>query len=226
MEQNLYNSNDEQYKHVINLLRELPKVNAENNFEYNLKVKIENKNFKLISEQKKSIFSWKIFFPVGSLATASLVVAIFFISNSQENFENPFQISPRLRTNISSNLANAQKNIINGIISSNDVILRKKLAVAQSTPTSKNNSYNYKSAKIKPKIAFPFKESNSTNLDEALNSENNIKDIDNRATLTSGGNTEFFDGFFMREQVDKKYVETLKARLDSLKREFYQKERR
>lgn len=30
----------------------------------------------------------------------------------------------------------------------------------------------------------------------------------------------------MREKVDKKYVETLKARLDSLKREFYEKERR
>ena len=52
MEQKLYNSNDEQYKHVVNLLRELPKVKAENNFEYNLKVRIENKNFELKTEQK------------------------------------------------------------------------------------------------------------------------------------------------------------------------------
>lgn len=224
MEQKLYNSNDEQYKHVVNLLRELPKVKAENNFEYNLKVRIENKNFELKTEYKNSIFPWKILVPIGSFTTAALVIALFLMSNSQENFENPFQISPRLRTSVSSNLLNSKNNITDGVISSNDVILKKKKVVTKSKTISMSDVNN--NNEITAKIAFPFKESSSTNLDEALHNKNNVKDIDNRATLTSGGNTEFFDGFFMREKVDKKYVETLKARLDSLKREFYEKERR
>ena len=42
-----------------------------------------------------------------------------------------------------------------------------------------------------------------------------------RATLVGGNNSSlFFDGFYIREEVDKKYVEAMKARLDSLKREM------
>ncbi|MCB9248979.1 MAG: hypothetical protein H6613_10775 [Ignavibacteriales bacterium] len=53
MKKNLYNSNDEKYKRVINLLNDLPKVKTDANFEYNLKVRIENKNFNIREEKSR-----------------------------------------------------------------------------------------------------------------------------------------------------------------------------
>ncbi|MEE9432220.1 MAG: hypothetical protein V3V16_14315, partial [Melioribacteraceae bacterium] len=45
--------------------------------------------------------------------------------------------------------------------------------------------------------------------------------IDRRASLANAGSSNArFDGFFLREEVDKEYVEAMKARMDSLKRNY------
>ncbi|MBK8945485.1 MAG: hypothetical protein IPM32_09485 [Ignavibacteriae bacterium] len=229
MEQKFYNSNDEQYKHVINLLRELPKVKAENNFEYNLKVKIQNKNFALKTEKKYSFFPWKVLIPVGSFATAAIVISLFFLNTDPENFENPFQISPKLRTEISGSLLNSKNLTANSEINQNDVIIKKKREIAQNSKNSNLQNKEKENQIITENnnsTKFPFSNYKSTNLDQALQNENKSTNIDRRATLASRNNSPFFNGFYMREEVDKKYVETLKAKLDSLKREMYkQKER-
>ena len=55
MKNNLYNSSDEEFQHVIKLLKELPKETAPSNFEYNLSVRIKNKNFDLKTSEKSSL---------------------------------------------------------------------------------------------------------------------------------------------------------------------------
>jgi len=45
MKKDLYNSTNKEFNHVIKLLKELPKEQAPDNFEYNLLTKIKNKNF-------------------------------------------------------------------------------------------------------------------------------------------------------------------------------------
>ncbi|MBK7104102.1 MAG: hypothetical protein IPH62_02320 [Ignavibacteriae bacterium] len=230
MEQNLYNSNDEQYKHVINLLKELPKVKADDNFEYNLKVKIQNKNFETKTDKKFSFFPWKVLIPVGSFATAAVVISLFFLNADPENFENPFQISPKLRTESAGNLLNSQSITSNSEVNKNDVIVKSKSVVSENISDKNIQNEVKKSQEIAQsfdKSKFPFNNYKSTNLDQALqNNDNNPRTIDRRATLANRSNSLIFDGFYIREEVDKKYVETLKAKLDSLKREMYkQKER-
>ena len=73
MKKNLYNSKDEEYQHVISLLQNLPQVKASENFEYNLRVKIENNNFDLKTEKNHaSIGWWK--FTVPAMATTAAVI--------------------------------------------------------------------------------------------------------------------------------------------------------
>ena len=126
MKKNGYNFNDDQFEHVANLLKDLPKIKAPNNFEYNLKIKIENKNFDLNTSEQKAFSIWKVFIPATGLIVAS-VFSFFFFSNSAENFENPFQIQPKLRTEIGSNILSAADFSKNLKINENDVVVATKL---------------------------------------------------------------------------------------------------
>ncbi|MCB0743139.1 MAG: hypothetical protein KDC67_04485 [Ignavibacteriae bacterium] len=218
MKKNLYNSNDEKYKRVINLLNDLPKVKTDANFEYNLKVRIENKNFN-IREEKVGFSLWKIFIPAGTVAAAFLVFSLYSF-NSNENFENPFKMQPQLRSEMMGNFTSTTSKAIKGEISNNDVIIKQNSAdeIVSVLPKAENKlRFNSKNNNVE----FPFKNYKSTDIDEVLNNNNVLPSQNGRATLVGGNNSSlFFDGFYIREEVDKKYVEAMKARLDSLKREM------
>ncbi len=71
----------------------------------------------------------------------------------------------------------------------------------------------------KKKADFPFNEANSTNLDEELSKTGNYRNINGKTSLVGGAKSRSaFQGFYIREEVDKEYVETLKARNDSLRK--------
>ncbi len=218
MNKNFYNSNDEEHQHVIKLLKELPKEKAPDNFEYNLSTKIENKNFGLNTKEPKFLFPWKFLIPAtGAMLSVLLLFFVFFSEN--DTIENPFLIKPKLRTELGSNILNSAVNTLDSknTISENDVIIQKNnpISVAEKTPQAKKNAIN-ESELQKPN--FPF--NNSTNLDEAI-SENSKSVANRRASLAGNSNLEsVFNGFYIRNEVDKKYVEALKARIDSLKREY------
>ena len=214
MKNNLYNSNDDEHQHVIKLLKELPQEKAPDNFEYNLSVKIKNKNFNLNNKESKFLFPWKVLLPASGAVLTSLLL-FFIVFSENESLENPFQFEPKLRTELSSNLLKSSNKVLDekNTISDNDVIIQKKKlknVVPQSSP------------KVKERLAetelqkpdFPF--NNSTNLDDAVG-ELKRSDISSRASLAGRSN---FNGFYIRNEVDKKYVEALKARIDSLKNEY------
>jgi hypothetical protein len=227
MKENGYNFNDDQFEHVTKLLRDLPKVKATDNFEYNLKVKIENRNFDLNTSERKSFSAWKIFVPATGLVAAS-VFSFFFFNNSTEIFENPFQIKPKLRTEISSNILSAADFSKNLKINENDVVIATKLKPMVKKQKFKRKIQNKQS--IASNINLPFDTSNSTDLDEAISKSNSKRNIDRRASLANAGNQSTrFDGFFLGEEVDKEYVEAMRARMDSLKKNYLlqrQKQRR
>jgi len=63
-------------------------------------------------------------------------------------------------------------------------------------------------------------------LDEALNSAPRSTRISRNASLVGKRSTTFFNGFYIREEVDKEYVEAMKARMDSLKKTMKHKQRK
>lgn len=219
MNKNVYNSNDSEYQHVIRLLKELPKEKAPDNFEYNLSVKIKNKNFGLNTKEQRVLFPWKIFMPATGVVAAALLVFFTFFSES-ETFENPFQLQPKLRTELSASLQKNTQNTLdnNNFISENDVIFKNKNVNKDETTKSPSKSKSIIASVENEKPNFPF--NNSTNLDEVITGDTEGK-ISNKASLAGRSDLQSsFNGFFIRNEVDKAYVEALKARMDSLKKEY------
>ena len=53
-------TDDNEFKELKKLLKDLPKVNAPDNFEFNLMTKIQNKSFEVKSEKKKGWLTWSL----------------------------------------------------------------------------------------------------------------------------------------------------------------------
>ncbi|PID60419.1 MAG: hypothetical protein CR986_03950 [Ignavibacteriae bacterium] len=220
MKKDFYNSKDEEYEHVLKLLKELPREKAPDNFEYNLKVRIENKNFG--NAEKRFLFFPKILLPATGAVFAALILFFTFF-NEQEEQENPFQILPQTRSSITQPITKNVRTKFFSLkrerITPNDVIIKPE----ETELKNENNIVNAKKViakNTKEKSDFPFEDYEDTNLDEILKEKRNQTNINSRATLTGATNSPstFFDGFHIREEVDAKYVEALKARLDSLKK--------
>lgn len=234
MKKNFYNSKDDANKHVKNLLKELPKIQAADNFEYNLKVKIQNKNFGLNTEKEPRFNPWKIFAPATGILVASLAVFIFIFNSNPDSLDNPFQIIPKLRSEMQSSFMNSS--ILNHSfgdaqkVSELDVIVKenKKKEIAKAAPKDLviDEKRAQKLVKSKKK-EFPFENYASTDLDKVLEKTGNTNGLINRARLAGQSSSNYyFDGFFIGEEVDKEYVESLKARLDSVKMEILKKKRK
>ncbi len=223
MKTNFYNSKDEDYEHVKKLLKDLPKVNAPDNFEFNLKTKIENKNFGLNSNEKKGFNPWAIFVPASGIIVASLLAFVFFFNNNPESLENPFKIVPKLRSEISSNLFGSSN--FNNIFDKSEKVNELDVIVKENEKSGLIASEE-KSVKKLVKLSvrkkdFPFENYASTDIDKVLKSKRSENSLGRQVQLTGRGSARnYFNGFFMGEEVDKEYVEALKARLDSVKKEI------
>lgn len=221
MKKNSYNSYDEKHQHVISLLKELPREKALDDFEYILRVKIENKNFDLKTEKKSFFPLWKIIVPATGTAVAAILLFVISLGEP-ENLENPFQIEPQPRAVNSStgydNISESIKEKGTGNISDKDVLIttqREKIFRKESRKVNRNDVL-ISEPNIKPD--FPFKEESSTNLDDLRNQRNKFA-LRSSASLTGRSNSEyFFNGFYIREEVDKEYVDKLRAKIDSLKK--------
>jgi hypothetical protein len=226
MSKNRYNFNDNEFQHVKKLLRELPKEKAADNFEYNLMVKIKNGNFEELKYEKRNFSLWKILVPVTGIVTA--VFLFFFLFNvSEENSENLFQTIPQLRTEISGNL-NIPVSVTKKVfgkrrITSQDVVLIEPKETDIPTKVITKKKIKSKPSGYQGMAALPFKIDNSTNLDAVVHN-NNRNNADRRATLAGmNSSNSRFDGFFLGEEIDRKEVEAMKARIDSIKKMFFLK---
>ncbi len=225
MSKNRYNFNENEFEQIKKLLKELPKEKAADNFEYNLMVKINNGNFEKVRSGKDSFPLWKIFVPAAGIVTA--VLLFFFLFNvTEENSENPFHIPPKLRTEISGNLTvplEATKKVFGlNKITNQDVVIIESPKIDKKKAALPNTKIQKRHSRHQGMAALPFKLTNSTNLDVAVNSKKSMSrnNINNRATLAGMGNTSNsrFYGFYIGEEIDRKDVEAMKARIDSIKR--------
>lgn len=222
MSNNLYNNKEEENQHVIKLLSELPKENAPDNFEYNLSVKIKNKNFGLSTKEPSVFAPWKVLVPAFGTIAASVLV-FFTVFNDSNSLENPFQIQPQLRTELAGSLQKSSELISNfgneSKINQNDVVLKEEVVEFEILADVETNTINRRARTNKKKADFPFNDANATNLDEELSKSTNSRSVGGNVSLVGGANPRSsFQGFYIRDEVDKEYVEALKARNDSLRK--------
>jgi len=94
--------NDEKkYEDVIKSLKSLRKVDAPENFEADLKRRINSEKF---SEKERKSFWENVFVParlIPSLGLVAAAVVIFFVvETNSEEMDNPFLIEPRVREDV------------------------------------------------------------------------------------------------------------------------------
>ena len=92
---------EKKYEDVIKALKGLKKVNAPENFEADLKRRINSEKF---SKKERKSFWENIFVPaklIPSLGLVAAAVIIFFVvETNSEEMDNPFLIEPRVREDI------------------------------------------------------------------------------------------------------------------------------
>lgn len=190
-------TDDNQYKELKKLLKEIPKVSAPDNFEFNLMTKIQNKNFEMKSKKKKTIFSWALTPAIGFAASVFLILFLFTGNENLDN-SNSWQIAPKL---IESSIAETVSSI------------RSELNSKKAPMVKRVNKKETKN-ELDAQQQLPFDTRTSVSLDEGLQSDVNPNSNFGSARLAGSSNDGLimFNGFFLREVKRDERKDTLKDR--------------
>lgn len=197
-------TDDNEFSELKKLLKEIPKVDAPDNFEFELMTRIQNQNFEIKYEKKKNIFSWAL---TPAIAFAASVFLIFFIFTGEDDLhDNPWNIAPRLIDENIAEVQNIQPKIsVNG--KNADTKLNKSTSKKIENKRLATNNFKVKD--------FPFDKESSVNLDEVLQTEQKLNAGIGSAQLASSSNNSRFDGFFLREIKEIPRKDSLESKKDS-----------
>lgn len=219
MEEKNYNSinEDSRFQDLTKMLQELPKIKAEDNFEFNLLAKIKNGNYDA-KKYKESHVGWTwIYAPATALLLSAIL--IFFVFNPEsEEFDNPLMANPPLRT------LNTPDTMMTNFLS------KAETQVAQNEKPAKQNSDNSNKSKteesyvvvlqpndvvVREKMPYPFEE--GVDIDNYVG-QSGLQGQGGGQLANYGENYFEFDGFFIRVKPNKELILREKARLDSLRK--------
>lgn len=214
---NSYNDDEIKFARMLNDLKELPKVNAPDNFEYNLLTKIQNKNFGAEKTERVK-FNFIKFFAPSAAVVAVIILFFLFLPTANRQNDNPLMSDPPVIG------GNHEVNVPQESLQSN---MRESEATQQfsekgnkefaQAPASNNKAARDESVKQNGK--YPILRSRSVALDDYISGDSQKSNDLKRASVVSSGNEESeFDGFFVREQADKQTVEKYRMMIDSLKK--------
>jgi hypothetical protein len=201
----IYNENDLKQSKLIKDLKELPKIEAPENFEYNLMTRIQNKNFGESLNEKPMFNFVKFFAPSAIVVTIVLLFFIFLPTADQRNVPS-----------------NSTNSIENQAIADNSVAPFKKEenaknSVQQTSPNAGTIAQPSMSSNQRP--INQIDDSRSVKVDDYISGANSNKTDLERGNVVSGGNQPVGDnGFFISERPDKKTLDRYRARVDSVKK--------
>jgi len=212
-----------EFEKLKTLLKELPKVNAPDNFEFNLMTKIRNKNFEVKSEKKKSIF-YRVYAPTFALA-ASVILVFMIFTEKGVDADDPWNLQPKLRPEIqSSKAANFGDQIEESeasLKSPNNKIKNSDKSRASSQIQELNIEKNNLSVNKRSQPDYPFDKSESVDLDELLTTKESSSSSTGISRSHLAGKNDAsksqFKGFFIRQKEAEAKKESLRIHEDSLK---------
>lgn len=223
MEKKNHIDDEKEFEKLQTLLKELPKIEAPDNFEYNLMTRIQNKNFDIKSEKKKSIFFW-VYTPTFALV-ASVILVFFVFTDSDIDTEDTWNSQPKLRPELqSSQISNSNtKQIEEREIISKQSASKRKISskvnpsVQMQKPTNEKKDV---AANQKSQPVYPFDKNESVDLDQLLEDESptlNNGIVHPQLAGESEASKSKFSGFFIRQVEAEAKKESLRVREDSLK---------
>lgn len=207
--------NIKQQEEISNILKQLPKVDAPDNFEFNLMAKIENNNFGDLKVEKKQLgFFWKL---TPTVAVAVSCVIMFFVWSDQSvDIENPLMVMPK-QIAVAESVADLGTD-------ANDVAGTVNEAVApNSNVNTEDELYRVvvrsNDAVSHERVALNFDNRSAVDLDSYIGGQAQPIRAAGRTRLVGGGESLDFNGFYIKEQTDRKLLESIKSRVDSIRSE-------
>ena len=217
-ENSYYTKEEEKFREVINTIKSLPKVEADDNFEYNLMVKINNRNFSLKYEERSFGFSRAL---VPAAALVFSVVIVFFLGNDSTtvNLENPFLFDPPAREGYSAATADTIEMRTSRVSASMENSMMDNIQESVISNGAVRVVVEPNDVVTVERIPPPFDYSKSLDLDSYVSGRENKTSSANMGTLVSGGQQSLgFDGFLIRERPSQEVIEYYRAIRDSLRK--------
>lgn len=205
---NIYNEDDKKYAGMIEDLKNLPKIETPENFEYNLMTRIQNKNFENVPIDKPA-FSWvKFLAPSAVVVTAIILLFILIPSNQQIDYQLS---TPDNNIASKSNTDIAPGDILNQVQPQDSKSGESAAEASKSSPLNADN----KMKNANPRVPFGY--SRSVSLDDYITGSNRQNNLQRGNVVNSGNSEAPFDGFFVVEKPDQSPLMKERARIDSVK---------
>ncbi|MCX6168820.1 MAG: hypothetical protein NTX65_05750 [Ignavibacteriales bacterium] len=206
----IYNENESNYSKMIKDLQNLPKVEAPENFEFNLMTRIKNKNFGIMDEEKQR-FNWVKFLAPSAVVVTAIILLFVFLPSSQQ-IDNPLLNSAQK--------VGDQQSLNNKIEAGNDIAANNSAQISNSAVTNKNSSspLNQANSLNKMNVRFPFGASRSVSLDDYISGSGHQRDMQRGNIVNSGNEPAPYDGFFISEKPDQNTLNKYRAQIDSLRK--------
>lgn len=215
MEINGYNEDDLKFSQLIKDLKELPQVKTEENFEYNLMMRIQNKNFGNLMEEDKPQFGMiKLLIP--SAVVSIIILLVLFLPNAEHQIDNPLMTDP---PQITSNNELKDSQLLSAKAESS--LSKSKRKNTGEKIISENNQINGEANNIiaNPKIKYPLNRNRSVSLDDYISGQNPKNTNLQRGNVVRSGEDEYgFDGFLLPQELDQKTLQKYRRMIDSIKK--------
>jgi hypothetical protein len=205
----IYNDEENKFSELLKDLKDLPKIKAPDNFEYNLLTRIQNKNFgKTVKERPQ--FSWAKFLAPSAVVVTTIILFFIFFPSPQEN-NNQLLQQTKLQDN--------QSAVNNSSSAKNE--LKNQQSIPSNTKLQSNSSslLGSNSQTTRPRALSPLYDSRSIKLDDYISGANKNQNNTNRGNIVNNGEEPSqYDGFIVSEKPDKKTLERYRAVVDSIKK--------
>lgn len=202
-----YKNEEDKFSKLVSDLKTLPKIEAPENFEFNLMTRIQNKNFGEIRDTRP-VFNWFKFLAPSAAVMAS--VLLFFIFYLQRE-EIPTQITNQNQLVDSQALAGKSSDKKFESLFSAD---NKKSSSKKNAESNSNIAQN----QLSGKSTFPLNQRRSVSVDDYISGANSNQNPSARSSIVNSGDDPMTDGFRVENKLDKKTIEKFRAELDSLKK--------
>ena len=205
----IYNEEENNFSELMNDLRDLPKIKAPDNFEYNLMTRIQNKNFGAV-EKERPHFNWIKFLAPSAVVVSAIILFFIFLPSSQENNNQLLQQSKLQGQQSEVSNPSPVKNELNN---QQPVVSDNKLQSNSSSLLGSNNQIP------RPRVLSPLNDSRSIKLDDYISGANKNQSNTNRGNIVNNGEEPSqYDGFIVSEKPDKKTLERYRTVVDSIKK--------
>lgn len=219
MENNFYNDEEVKFSDTIKSLKSLPKIKAHDNFEYNLMVKINNRNFDLNTETVKRTYFWK--FITAPAVVAAAILAFFLIPEEVIESNNLLQFSP---IQVIDSSKNSDLSANSATFITNENTNTEEIKVEEENSAAENKTDNIYRMSIKPndvavkeKMKIPFDPTKEIEIDNFIDGKVGNQLSGAPVNLVGGGDKSTgFEQFIVKNKSERDTVLKLNEKKDSL----------